>query len=64
MYQKKFVSLESMYCPVCGREFIPSTSHIYKAYFGRNLKLVCRWTCMAKAQREHEESLKQVRRVK
>jgi hypothetical protein len=62
MYEKKYVSLESYICPVCGKEFIPATEHIYSAFFGKNRKLVCRWTCMAKAQREHEEQLKQNRR--
>lgn len=64
MYQKKYISIESLFCPVCGKEFIPAPDHTYKARFGKDLKMVCRWSCMVKAQREHEKSLKQVRRVK
>lgn len=44
-------------CPVCGKQFIPTSQHVYKDK-RKGHKNVCSWTCVLQSERLHEAALK------
>ena len=47
---------ESIPCPVCGKQFIPTPQHMYRMRdkHGHKSKCVCSWTCHCEAARRYE----------
>lgn len=51
--------LDTLECPVCGKQFIPAPIHVYKmdvVYKGvRKRKYYCGWNCYRTVQKKKEE---------
>ncbi len=43
-------------CPVCGKKFdiLGYTDYLYRRVFNKKMNVFCSWTCMHKAEQEHE----------
>lgn len=50
-------SLAKKTCPICGKEYIPATMHIYKVDLIRPYRkaLVCSWKCVMDGERQVEQ---------
>ena len=50
-------NLTKKICPICGKEYIPATMHIYKVDLIKPYKKspVCSWKCVMEGERQVEQ---------
>lgn len=58
-------TLATKICPICGKEYIPATMHIYKVDLIRPYRkaLVCSWKCVMEGERQVEQMRQRGKKV-
>jgi hypothetical protein len=58
-------TLTKKICPICGKEYIPATMHVYKVDLIKPYKKspVCSWKCVMEGERQAEQMRQRRKKV-